>query len=370
MNTTQKKSTVTRLLSRRPWSAVLAVAAIAVSGLALCADRAMAANRTAFSGEASVIQIQVPLLGVDETIVQAGPLPAEGGAEHEDLLTLTYPIAGLPDPTGGRVSLNAEVLHAATVAQGKSSRAEASVANVDLTIAGHTVSADFLMASATAECKAGTASISGDSQVANLVVDGDQIVGIAFPANTRIDLVDALGVTVGTVIINEQIGSAEADSGDIVVNALHVTVFNPLDNTVLADVVIASAHADINCAGRDPVGDFITGGGWITGTPSGLPANFGVAGGIKNNGLWGHLTYIDHGDRLHVKGTGVTAYVATGPTSRHIEGTCLINGSAGTYQVDVDDQGEPGRDDTFVISLSNGYSAAGNLVGGNIQLHD
>jgi len=37
--------------------------------------------------------------------------------------------------------------------------------------------------------------------------------------------------------------------------------------------------------------------------------------------------------------------------------------------VDVADNGEPGRDDTFSLKLSNGYTASGKLAGGNIQLH-
>ena len=40
-----------------------------------------------------------------------------------------------------------------------------------------------------------------------------------------------------------------------------------------------------------------------------------------------------------------------------------------TYQVDVADNGEPGRNDTFALSLSSSYSASGTLSGGNIQLH-
>lgn len=168
---------------------------------------------------------------------------------------------------------------------------------------------------------------------------------------------------------------ADGNFGDITVNALHVTVFNPLGGT-LAEVVISSAHADILCAGPPPPGgDFVTGGGWITG-PFGAKANFGVAGGLKPNGaLWGHLAYLDHGNGLKVKGTAVTAYVIVtdshgGPTNtRHIEGTCQINGAAGTYAVDVTDNGEPGRNDELSIRLSSGYSAAGSLEGGNIQLH-
>jgi len=99
-------------------------------------------------------------------------------------------------------------------------------------------------------------------------------------------------------------------------------------------------------------------------------ANFAVAGGIKNGGFWGHLQYNDHGNGLRAKGTGVTAYTfMAGSTMRHIEGTADINGTPGTYSADVADNGEPGRNDTFSLTLSNGYTAGGTLGGGNIQLH-
>jgi hypothetical protein len=114
--------------------------------------------------------------------------------------------------------------------------------------------------------------------------------------------------------------------------------------------------------------DRVTGGGHIK-TDHGK-ANFGVTAGISRKGkLRGHLTYIDHGTDLKVKGTGVTAYVMVNATTRHIEGTASINGVAGTYVVDVSDNGERGRNDKFAITLSTGYTASGTLAGGNIQLH-
>jgi hypothetical protein len=165
----------------------------------------------------------------------------------------------------------------------------------------------------------------------------------------------------------------------ITVNALHVTIFNPVNGGIVVDVIISSAHADIHCAEPDPVSkDFITGGGWIVG-PSGAKANFGVAGGIKGNGLWGHLTYLDHGSGLKVKGTGVTAYLVVGDAAsrtRRIKGTCEINGQPGfTYDVTLTDNGEPGSEDVLQLTLSNGYSSGGDLGGtynggGNLKLHN
>ena len=79
---------------------------------------------------------------------------------------------------------------------------------------------------------------------------------------------------------------------------------------------------------------------------------------------------------MKVKGTGVTAYTPTGPTSRHIEGTAEVNGQSGyTAKADVADNGEPGGGaDTFHLQLlgATPYDSGSpitTLSGGNIQLH-
>jgi len=315
----------------------------------------LSSTRTTFSGEATVLRATV--LGLPIVAGEAGPLSESGGAEESSLITIS------PGETNG--ILSADVVHAATVGQGNHSRAEASVADANLSVPGYTIHADALSSRAEARCDgAGGASASGSSEIAGLALNGNQIVVTGQPNQT---------VTVAnvTIVINQQSGTTSGNRADMTVNALHVTVFDLTNPTgpPLADVVISSSHADITCAGcSNPIGDFVTGGGWING-PSGARANFAVAGGIKNGAFWGHLTYIDHGNGLKVKGTGVTEYTKLDDVTRRIKGTADINGSPGTYQVDVADNGEPGRNDTFSLELSNGYKASGNLAGGNIQLH-
>src|SRR5438445_9930168 len=272
-------------------------------------------SRTTFSGDARVIQATV--LGLPTIIVgEAGPLDESGGAKEFSLLTIS------PGETGG--ILSADVVHAATVGQGNHSRAEASVADASRNVAGNTIQADVLSSRAEARCDGtGGASASGSSEILGLVVNGRAITVSGDPNQTE---------TIGgiRVVINEQSGSTSGNGADITVNALHVTVSNPLTGQ-LADVVISSSHADIACAAcSSRIGDFVTGGGWITG-PSGGRANFAVAGGMKNGALWGHLAYLDHGaGGPKVKGTGVTAYSAPDPLNhpslRHIEGTADIDG--------------------------------------------
>jgi hypothetical protein len=318
------------------------------------ASRAVAASSTTFSGQATVARGTV--VGVPVTLVDTGPVDAGGGSLHASLFR--YP-DGLPDVTGG--ALQAEVLHASVVAHGDRSRAEASVADLQLTAANQTIRASFLAARATATCNGNTATISASSEIADLTINGETIT-VAGGVNQTIPLPG------GQIVINEQVGSASAGDGNVTVNALHITLTDLLGRPT--DIVIAQAHADIHCA-QSAAGcgskDFITGGGWITDTPSGARANFAVAGA---DGGWGHLLYIDHGaGGPRVKGTAVLTYTSTGPTSRHIHGTADIDGSPGSYDVDVADNGEPGRDDTFALSLSTGYTSGGKLAGGNIQLH-
>jgi hypothetical protein len=308
-----------------------------------------AASTTSFSGQATGVAANV--LGIKTILADTGPLPESGGAQQTSLLTASVPQL-----------ISAEVLHATTVGQGDRSRSEASIASVNLTVGGNTISADLLMARALAVCASGGPSASGSSEIVGLVVNGQTIAVSGQPNQTVM-----LPGGISSIIINQQKSSRP---GDITVDALHVMVPGA------ADVVVSSAHADITCPPPGQAScsgsDFVTGGGWIT-TPSGAKGTFAVAGGVKGGAFWGHLEYHDHGaGGLTVHGTGVTAYAMTaGSTSRHIEGTAEVNGKSGfTYTADVADNGEPGKDvDTFTLNVSNGYAATGKLGGGNIQLH-
>lgn len=327
----------------------IAAAAAALAGLqsgllvteAISAPKASGAAQ--YSGKATVVDAMV--LSTRTTLVQAAIPP--GTSSEASLLE-----GGVPG------TLAAEILHAATVARGNEVNAEASVANVNLTVGANTITADLLMARARSSCPDGNAL---SSEFANLTINGIGV-GVSAPSNTTIPLVG------GRVVLNEQIGSTNT------VNALHVVVDN------VADIVISSASTSVTGCPQvcTKATDRVTGGGFVT-TSTGSRGNFGVAGGTAvKGGFWGHLAYVDHGRPVKVHGTGVTAYSVTGPTSRHIEGTATVNGQPGfTYQVDVNDNGEPGRSDTFWLRLAgiDGYryetaSVDGTLLaGGNIQLH-
>jgi hypothetical protein len=291
-----------------------------------------------YQGRATAVAATVG--GTTTPVGDTGALDARGGAKEASVASTSLANLG-----------SAAVGHATTVGQGDATNSEASLADLNLTVGTTTVTASFAMANAAATCSSTGPTLAASSQVADLVVNG-KAVAVSGKAN------QVVALPVGQLVLNEQ----TTTDGVIAVNALHLVVPGQ------ADVALASASAGITCAGSPEctaAGDRITGGGWIA--VGGAKANFGVAGGTTSEGLWGHLTYQDKGTNVSVKGTGVSAYTVTGPTSRRIEGSADIGGTAGTYVVDVaENSASP---DTFAIRLSSGYSASGSLGGGNITLH-
>jgi len=317
---------------------------------------------TTYRGESAVVAGTA--LGLGLSVSDTGPLASCGGARETSLLQ---------GDLYGMVS--AEVCHAATIGQQDVAYSEAAAGKVGFTtcnmvpIGGNTVSADFVMSRALASCCTSGASVSGFSEIAGLVING-QAVFVTGQPNQTVWLAGG-----SRVVINEQIASQTETTADITVNALHIVLCEG------ADVVVSASSAGVTCNGAPSGGntecnDFVTGGGWITGTPSGAKANFGVGGGFEDGAFWGHLNYIDHGNGMHVKATAVTGY-AVDPNDadcRIIDYDVTIDGDTGTARVRVCDKGEPGRDDIFQIQLSDGYFAGGDLGGshpggGNIQLH-
>ena len=128
--------------------------------------------------------------------------------------------------------------------------------------------------------------------------------------------------------------------------------------------------------------DFTTGGGFILIAPgtassplpeTGQKANFGLVGGCKNGGFFGHVNYVDHNNGLHLISDSITAYVnpcpGCGPpaanNARDICGTAdvSINGSpVGTFgfrvrTIDAEQQSSPPPKDKFGIHI---HDSSGN----------
>jgi len=326
----------------------VAFAILTVSMMALFAASsvtpAFADNATTFSGRAFAVSVKTPLTGT-VTLADTRQLPPQGGEIDATVLSVQTQQA------------QAEVLLSVTMGFDQHAESRAAVADVTLLPGDpNQIKADFLQAHSLATCTG----VSGDSDIANLQVAGQQIIVTGQPNQT----VSVPGVL--TLVINEQTTSSSDGTNSITVNALHLTGVGLLNGI---EVIVSSAHSDITCRVTPPPGskDFMTGGGFII--VNGAHVNFGFVAGFKpgQSNVSGQLNYIDHSSGNHVKSTSVTGYSGSG-TCRTFSGT--VDGQSVDFTVNACDNGEPGRgSDTFRIQLSNEYSASGVLAGGNIQLH-
>jgi hypothetical protein len=81
----------------------------------------------------------------------------------------------------------------------------------------------------------------------------------------------------------------------------------------------------------------------------------------------GTLAFSDAGGGISIPKAKVRSLTITG-NSAEVSGTAdLGGGNRVTFDVNITDNGD-GTSDTFSISLSNGYTAGGNLTRGDIQI--
>ncbi|HEU4365730.1 MAG TPA: choice-of-anchor P family protein, partial [Candidatus Krumholzibacteria bacterium] len=115
-----------------------------------------------FQGHATALRAKVLL----STVALCGtkPLPPEGGAEYASLLTAD---------AGGVVW--AQTAHAASVGLGDRCKSTATSADLHINVGGQRIVACFLMARAQAVCAGGLVTVSGGSEVADLLVNGQRI---------------------------------------------------------------------------------------------------------------------------------------------------------------------------------------------------
>jgi hypothetical protein len=123
--------------------------------------------------------------------------------------------------------------------------------------------------------------------------------------------------------------------------------------------------------------EFPTGGGHIV-ADNGDRASFGGNAHVSAAGdPSGQQEYQDHGpvQPLDAHSINVLAVVCVrfpdGHAEANIFGEATIDGSGRyPYRIDVEDRGEPGTDDTYWITLGNGYNSGRHpLEGGNLTIH-
>jgi hypothetical protein len=334
---------------------LLLIPLTAALNLALIAS----AGAETYGGDATAAQVTVPATG---TTIRAatGTLPVAGGGEEASVLVGDIPGSA----TGGVVALSAGAMHSATIGVGKLTSAESSMGDLSLAISGNQITSDFVMARSKSHCDGGPHE-EGQSQIDNLVVNGQPIVVTGAPNQT-------LALPNGTLIINEQIMSIVGNTGELRVNALHVTTRDAVTGAQLADVKLATVDSRHGCEEEPPKPNqgFTKGAGKIQG-PAG-PAKFGffVSDTPRADGTFkGHLVYKDPGAGFWLQATSITVVDSNGSCVTTFSGQADSSNGPGEFSVTATDDGESGvpAPDTFSITAV-GYAASGALLRGDIEI--
>jgi len=145
--------------------------------------------------------------------------------------------------------------------------------------------------------------------------------------------------------------------------------------TITADIVVSSAHSDVNFVPAPKAGNaFMTGGGKL-GTGRDI-TTFGFNAGSRGaGGLHGQLQYNDHAQGLKVHSLSIDSFGLIGTTCVTFSGSARVNDvdGYGFTVYSACDNGTPGVGlDSLDISVTGpglSYGRSGTLTGGNLQLH-
>jgi hypothetical protein len=315
------------------------------------------------SGEAFGVSVKASVSGAEVTV---GPtphvvLPPDGGMVSDRLLRIAVPKIA--------ASSTLEVVTTGSIGPGTATAQSSATVEV-LNVLNDLVKATVVVA---------VSSSTADGSTATSSSEGSTILGLSINGSAPVDVTPSPNTTIpipgGAVILNEQIFEGDGvHTRALTVNMIHVVLKDPL-GTITADIVVSSAHSDVNFVPAPKAGNaFMTGGGKL-GTGRDI-ATFGFnAGSRGSGGLHGQLQYIDHAQSLKVHSLSIDSFGLIGTTCVTFSGSARVNNVDG-YRFTVNqacDNFEPGvGHDTFFISVSGpgiSYSRGGTLTGGNLQLH-
>ena len=319
-------------------------------------------------GEAYGVSVKV---SASTAAVTVGPTPhvvlcPDGGMAADRLLKISVPnLVGsetLPVVTTGSIGSDSA-----------SAQSSATVERVNL-----------LNGAVAAQLVVAMSGSTADGSAARSTAEGSTLIGLSINGSTPVDVTPSPNTTIpipgGAVILNEQIPEGDGvHTSGLTVNMIHVVLKDPLTGTITADIVVSSAHSDVNFVPAPKVGNaFMTGGGKL-GMGRDI-ATFGLNAGERGGVLHGHLQYIDHGQNLNVHSTMISSFTppptSAGNTCVSFSGPARVNNVDG-YSFTVNsacDNGEPGVNlDSLDISVNGpggfSYGRSGKLTGGNLQLH-
>jgi hypothetical protein len=111
----------------------------------------------------------------------------------------------------------------------------------------------------------------------------------------------------------------------------------------------------------------VTGGGTVDVVGGIASFSFIVQRQASTGQLSGHLQYFNHASGAQVQNQTITSLTIVGNTAT-FDGSCTVNGTPCSFRVNVTDNGQPGTNDTFTISVSGGPTEGGTLRSGNILI--
>jgi len=317
------------------------------------------------SGEAFGVSVKASVNAAEVTV---GPtpyvvLPPDGGMVSERVLRIAVPNVA--------ASSTLEVVTTGSI--GPATATAQSSATVER--------ANLLNGLVTAQLVVAMSSSTADGSTAGSTAEGSTLIGLSINGSAPVDVTPPPNTTIpipgGAVILNEQYLEGDGvHTRALTVNMIHVMLKDLVTGAITVDIIVASAHSDVNFVPAPKAGNaFMTGGGKL-GTGRDI-ATFGFnAGSRAGGGLHGQLQYNDHAQNLKVHSLSIDSFkLITGTTCVTFSGGARVNNVDG-YRFTVNqacDNGEPGvGNDTFDISVSGPgiwYSRRGTLTGGNLQLH-
>src|SRR6266849_4120729 len=193
-------------------------------------------------------------VSVDAAGVRVGPtphvvLPSDGGMVSDQLLNITVPNVAASTTLGvvttGSIGPNTA-----------SAQSSATVEHVNL-----------LKGAVAAQLVVAMSSSTADGSAARSTAEGSTLIGLSINGSTPVDVTPSpntqIAIPGGTLTLNEQIPEGDGvHTSGLTVNMIHVVLKEPLTGTITADIVVSSAHSDVNFAPAPKAGNaFMTGGG-------------------------------------------------------------------------------------------------------------
>src|SRR5947208_256112 len=191
-------------------------------------------------------------VSVNAVGVRVGPtphvvLPPDGGMVSDQLLGIAVPNAA--------ASSTLEVVTTGSIGPHCASAQSSATVEVANLLNG-VVRAQAVVAMSTSTADGSTATSSSEgSTILGLSINGRELGDVTPPPNTQI------AIPFGTVTLNEQIRSGDGvHTSALTVNMIHVMLNDPVTGAITADIVVSSAHSDVNFVPAPKVGNaFMTG---------------------------------------------------------------------------------------------------------------